>query len=107
MIELVGKFLFGVKGIGINVFIFEDFYFVEMLYWGMFYEDWESEFNLVVMCDEVYERFYCEEYCCFVCFLLFYEEKGILKCFKCGFIYVLENDFERVMEEFLVEEFVF
>lgn len=55
-IEPAGKLPPGVKGIGINALILEDFYPVETPYWGMLHEDWESELNLVVMRDEVYER---------------------------------------------------
>lgn len=43
----------------------------------MLHEDWESELNLVVMRDEVYERLHREEYRCPVCFSPLHEEKGI------------------------------
>lgn len=108
-IEPAEKLPPGVKGIGINALILEDFYPVETPpYWGMLHEDWESELNLVVMRDEVYDKLHREEYRCPVCFSPLHEEKGILKCPKCSFTYAPENDFERVMGgEFSVEEFAF
>ncbi|MDK2913265.1 MAG: hypothetical protein PWQ79_180 [Thermococcaceae archaeon] len=106
-IEPVGKLPPGVRGIGIKALILEDFYPVETPYWGMLHEDWESEMNLVVMRDEVFDSLSREEYRCPVCFSPLHEERGILKCSKCGFTYAPEHDFERVMEEFSVEEFAF
>ncbi|ASJ01624.1 hypothetical protein [Thermococcus gorgonarius] len=97
----------GVRGIGINALILEDFYPAETPYWGMLHEDWESELNLVVMRDEVYERFHREEYRCPVCFSPLHGENGVLKCNHCGFVYAPEHDFERVMETFTLEEFAF
>ena len=97
----------GVRGIGINALILEDFYPVETPYWGMLHEDWEIELNLIVMRDEIYDRLKREEYRCPVCFSPLSEEKGVLKCPNCGFTYAPENDFERVMETFTVEEFAF
>ncbi len=106
-IEPTGKLPPGVRGIGINALVLEDFYPVETPYWGMLHEDWEAELNLIVMRDEVYERFHREEYRCPVCFSPLHEENGVLKCPKCGFTYAPEHDFERVMETFTVEEFAF
>jgi hypothetical protein len=106
-IEPTGKLPPGVRGIGINALVLEDFYPVETPYWGMLYEDWESELNLIVMRDEVYDKLHREEYRCPVCFSPLQEENGVLKCPKCGFIYAPEHDFERVMDEFTVEEFAF
>ncbi|ASJ06187.1 eL43 family ribosomal protein [Thermococcus pacificus] len=106
-IEPTNKLPPGIRGIGINALILEDFYPVETPYWGMLHEDWESELNLVVMRDEVYDKLEREEYRCPVCFSPLSEEKGILKCTHCGFTYTPEHDFERVMEEFTVEEFAF
>jgi len=97
----------GVKGIGIKALILEEFYPLETPYWGMLHEDWESELNLIVMRDEVYDRFHREEYRCPVCFSPLREENGVLKCSSCGFTYAPENDFERVVESFSVEEFAF
>jgi len=97
----------GIRGIGIKALILEDFYPIETPYWGMLHEDWESELNLVVMKDEVYERFSGEEYRCPVCFAPLHEENGVLKCARCGFTYAPEHDFERVMESFTVGEFAF
>ena len=106
-IEPTGKLPPGIKGIGINALILEDYYPVETPYWGMLHEDWEAELNLVVMRDEVFDRLSREEYRCPVCFSPLTEENGILKCTHCGFTYTPETDFERVMEEFTVEEFAF
>ncbi|ASJ05500.1 hypothetical protein [Thermococcus barossii] len=106
-IEPTGKLPPGVKGIGIKALILEDFYPVEVPYWGMLHEDWESELNLLVMKDEVYEGLSREEYRCPVCFSPLHEENGVLKCSSCGFTYAPEHDFERVIEEFSVEEFAF
>lgn len=97
----------GVRGIGVNALILEEFYPIETPYWGMLHEDWESELNLVVMRDEIYDRLKREEYRCPVCFSPLSEEDGVLKCLKCGFVYAPENDFERVMETFTVGEFAF
>ncbi|WP_456423689.1 hypothetical protein [Thermococcus sp.] len=106
-IEPAQKLPPGIMGIGINALILEDFYPVETPYWGMLHEDWESELNLIVMKDEVYDSLQREEYRCPVCFAPLSEEKGVLKCTRCGFTYTPETDFERVMEEFSVEEFAF
>lgn len=106
-IEPTGKLPPGIRGIGINALILEDFYPVETPYWGMLHEDWEVELNLLVMKDEVYDRLSREEYRCPVCFAPLHEENGVLKCSSCGFTYAPEHDFERVMEEFSVEEFAF
>ncbi len=97
----------GVRGIGINALILEDFYPIETPYWGMLHEDWETELNLIVMRDEIYDKLKREEYRCPVCFSPLSEENGVLKCPNCGFTYAPENDFERVMETFTVEEFAF
>ena len=106
-IEPTGKLPPGVRGIGINALVLEDFYPVETPYWGMLHEDWESELNLLVMGDKVYDKLHREEYRCPVCFSPLHEENGVLKCTKCGFTYASEHDFERVMETFTVEEFSF
>ncbi|AJC71526.1 hypothetical protein X802_04590 [Thermococcus guaymasensis DSM 11113] len=106
-IEPAGKLPPGVRGIGIRALILEDFYPIEIPYWGMLHEDWESELNLLVMMDEVYDSLRREEYRCPVCFSPLSEENGVLKCPKCGFVYAPENDFERVLDEFRVEEFAF
>ncbi len=106
-IEPAQKLPPGIRGIGIKALILEDFYPVETPYWGMLHEDWEVELNLLVMKDEVYDRLSREEYRCPVCFAPLHEENGILKCSSCGFTYAPEHDFERVMEEFSVEEFAF
>ncbi|ASJ01886.1 hypothetical protein A3L09_00735 [Thermococcus profundus] len=106
-IEPTGKLPPGVRGIGINALVLEDFYPVETPYWGMLHEDWESELNLVVMRDEVYDKLHREEYRCPVCFSPLHGENGVLKCPKCGFTYAPENDFERIMDEFSVGEFAF
>ncbi|WP_297498534.1 hypothetical protein [Thermococcus sp.] len=106
-IEPAEKLPLGVRGIGINALILEDFYPVEVPYWGMLHEDWESELNLLVMRDEIYEGLKREEYRCPVCFSPLSEENGALKCHNCGFTYAPETDFERVMETFTVEEFAF
>jgi len=97
----------GIRGIGIKALILEDFYPVETPYWGMLHEDWESDLNLLVMRDEVYDSLKREEYRCPVCFSPLAEENGILKCTRCGFVYAPESDFERVVEQFSVEEFAF
>ncbi len=106
-IEPAGKLPPGIRGIGINALILDDFYPVETPYWGMLHEDWEVELNLIVMKDEVYEGLSRDEYRCPVCFSPLHEENGVLKCSSCGFTYAPEHDFERVIEEFSVEEFVF
>ncbi|AIU69268.1 hypothetical protein TEU_02325 [Thermococcus eurythermalis] len=106
-IEPAGKLPPGVRGIGIKALILEDFYPVETPYWGMLHEDWESELNLLVMRDEVYDSLRREEYRCPVCFSPLAEENGVLKCTRCGFVYAPEHDFERVIEQFSVEEFAF
>ncbi len=106
-IEPAGKLPPGVRSIGINALVLEDFYPVETPYWGMLHEDWETELNLLVMRDEVYDKMRREEYRCPVCFSPLSEENGILKCSNCGFTYAPETDFERVMETFTVEEFAF
>jgi len=106
-IEPAQKLPSGIRGIGIKALILEDFYPVETPYWGMLHEEWESELNLVVMKDEVYDRLSRDEYRCPVCFAPLSEENGVLKCTRCGFTYTPETDFERVMEEFSVEEFAF
>ncbi|ASJ10651.1 hypothetical protein A3L12_04730 [Thermococcus sp. P6] len=97
----------GVRGIGIKALILEDFYPVEVPYWGMLHEDWEADLNLVVMRDGVYDRLFREEYRCPVCFSPLSEENGVLKCTRCGFVYAPEHDFERVVEELGEEEFAF
>ncbi|WP_297535215.1 hypothetical protein [Thermococcus sp.] len=97
----------GIRGIGIKALILEDFYPVETPYWGMLHEDWESDLNLLVMRDEVYDSLKREEYRCPVCFSPLVEENGVLKCTRCGFVYAPESDFERVVEQFSVEEFAF
>ncbi|WP_297508389.1 hypothetical protein [Thermococcus sp.] len=97
----------GIRGIGLKALILEDFYPIEIPYWGMLHEDWESELNLVVMRDEIYEGLKREEYRCPVCFAPLSEENGVLKCHSCGFTYAPETDFERVMETFTLEEFAF
>ncbi|WP_297519941.1 hypothetical protein [Thermococcus sp.] len=97
----------GVRSIGINALILEDFYPIETPYWGLLHEDWETELNLIVMRDEIYDRLKREEYRCPVCFSPLSEENGVLKCPNCGFTYAPENDFERVMETFTVGEFAF
>ncbi len=76
---------------------------------GMLHEDWEVELNLLVMKDEIYDKLSREEYRCPVCFSPLTEENGVLKCPpSCGFTYAPpEHDFERVLEEFTVEEFAF
>ncbi|MDV3104676.1 hypothetical protein [Thermococcus waiotapuensis] len=107
VIEPAVKLPPGVRGIGINALILEDFYPTETPYWGLLHEDWENELNLVVMRDEVYERLHREEYRCPVCFSPLSEENGVLKCSKCGFTYAPENEFERVIEEFSLEDFAF
>ncbi len=106
-IEPAGKLPPGIRGIGIKALILEDFYPVETPYWGMLHEDWESELNLLVMRDEVYDSLKREEYRCPVCFSPLTEENGVLKCTRCGFVYTPEADFERVIEQFSVEEFAF
>jgi len=106
-IEPAGKLPPGIRGIGIKALILEDFYPVETPYWGMLHEDWESELNLLVMRDEVYDSLKREEYRCPVCFSPLTEENGVLKCTRCGFVYTPETDFERVLEQFSVEEFAF
>jgi hypothetical protein len=106
-IEPTGKLPPGVRGIGINALILEDFYPIETPYWGMLHEDWEAELNLLVMKDEVYEGLSREEYRCPVCFSPLNEENGVLKCTHCGFAYAPEHDFDRVLESFSVEEFAF
>ncbi|ACS32627.1 hypothetical protein [Thermococcus gammatolerans] len=106
-IEPAGKLPPGIRGIGIKALILEDFYPVETPYWGMLHEDWESELNLLVMRDEVYDSLKREEYRCPVCFSPLTEENGVLKCTRCGFVYTPETDFERVIEQFSVEEFAF
>ncbi len=106
-IEPTGKLPPGIRGIGINALILEDYYPVETPYWGLLHEDWEAELNLVVMRDEVFDKLEREEYRCPVCFSPLHEENGVLKCSKCGFTYAPETDFERVMEKFTVEEFAF
>ncbi len=97
----------GIRGIGLKALILEDFYPVEIPYWGLLHEDWETELNLIVMRDEIYDRLKREEYRCPVCFSPLSEENGVLKCPNCGFTYTPENDFDRVMESFSVEEFAF
>ncbi|ASI99396.1 hypothetical protein [Thermococcus celer] len=106
-IEPTGKLPPGVRGIGINALVLEDFYPVQTPYWGMLHEDWEVELNLLVMKDEIYDKLSREEYRCPVCFSPLTEENGVLKCPSCGFTYAPEHDFERVLEEFTVEEFAF
>ncbi len=106
-IEPTGKLPPGIRSIGVNALVLEDFYPVETPYWGMLHEDWESELNLLVMRDEIYDRLKREDYRCPVCFSPLSEENGVLKCHNCGFTYVPEHDFERVMETFTVEEFSF
>ncbi|WP_457742415.1 hypothetical protein [Thermococcus sp.] len=106
-IEPAEKLPPGVRGIGIRALILEDFYPIEVPYWGMLHEDWESELNLIVMKDEVYDSLEREEYRCPVCFSPLSEENGVLKCTRCGFVYAPETDFDRVVESFSVEEFVF
>jgi len=106
-IEPIGKLPPGVRGIGIRALILEDLYPVEVPYWGMLHEDWESGLNLVVMKDEVYDSLQREEYRCPVCFAPLSEENGVLKCTRCGFTYAPETDFERVIKQFSVEEFAF
>ena len=106
-IEPAGKLPPGIRGVGINALILEDFYPVETPYWGMLHEDWEAELNLLVMKDEIFDSLQRGEYRCPVCFSPLSEENGILKCSNCGFTYAPETDFERVMETFTVEEFAF
>ncbi|WP_297062946.1 hypothetical protein [Thermococcus sp.] len=96
-----------VRGIGIKALILEDFYPVETPYWGLLHEDWESDLNVLVMRDDVYDSLGRDEYRCPVCFAPLSEENGVLRCTRCGFVYTPESDFDRVMESFSVEEFAF
>ncbi len=88
----------GVRGIGINALVLEDFRPVELPYWGMLYEDWENDLNVVVMRDELFERLMKEDYRCPVCFSPLNDESGILRCTRCGFVYTSESEFKHVLD---------
>ncbi|NPA47958.1 MAG: hypothetical protein GXO14_04880 [Thermococci archaeon] len=97
-IEPSGRLPQGVRGVGINALILEDFQPVELPYWGMLYEDWENDLNILVMRDEVFEKLFREEYRCPVCFAPLNDEGGVLRCTRCGFIYTPESELKRVLD---------
>ncbi len=97
-IEPSGQLPEGVRGIGIKALVLEDFQPVEVPYWGMLYEEWENDLNVVVLLDEVFERLSKEEYRCPVCFAPLNDETGNLRCTRCGFIYTSESYFRETLD---------
>ncbi|KPU62419.1 hypothetical protein EP1X_08700 [Thermococcus sp. EP1] len=110
-IEPAQKLPPGIKSIGVNPLILEDYYPISTPYWGMVHEDWESDLKMLVMRDEVFNDLERNEYRCPICFSELMIEDGYLKCHTCGFVYAGESEFDRVLSRFSLalgeEEIIF
>lgn len=110
-IEPAQKLPPGIRSIGVNPLILEDYYPISTPYWGMVHEDWENDLKMLVMRDEIFGDLERNEYRCPVCFSELSVEDGYLKCHTCGFVYTGESDFDRVLSKVSVgaweEEIIF
>ncbi|HHI00687.1 MAG TPA: hypothetical protein ENL40_04340 [Thermococcus litoralis] len=110
-IEPAQKLPPGIRSLGINPLILEDYYPVSTPYWGMVHEDWENDLKMLVMRNEIFEDLERNEYRCPVCFSELSVEDNYLKCHTCGFVYTAESEFEKVISKFSLgigeEEIIF